>query len=552
MSRWLAAFATGAWLWSAAGARGGQAVLPADTIFTGRFITLDDARPDAEAIATRAGRIVAVGTRTEIEGFRGASTRVVSVPGVAVPGLADAHAHPQSFGAQLESLDLHGLSKDAILARVAERARRAPAGEWIRGTGWDQGYWQPPEFPSSADLDRVAPNHPVLLDRIDEHAIWVNSAALRVAGVSAATPDPAGGKIRKDVAGKPTGILLDRAASLVARVVPPPTTVQSERRLRAALAQYVAWGLTSVHDAEASRGTIALYRKLLAEGQLPIRIYVMANSRGDLLAETLANGPEIGLGDGRLTIRSFKIVLDGALGSRGAQLAEPYADAPGERGLETATDNVFRDLIRSASARGFQVSAHAIGDLAVRRALDGFEASGPDVRARRFRVEHASIVSPRDRPRFAALGVIASMQPMFVGEYSRWADARVGASRASWVLPIKSMLDAGASVPFGTDYPAADSGDPVLNLFAAVTRRGWDGQPAAGWHTSERVDVMTALRSLTIAPAFAAFEEKDLGALTVGRYADFTVLSDDPRRVDADALRTLRVRMTVVGGRVVY
>ena len=525
---------------------------PAETIFSGRFVTLDVDHPNADAIAVRAGRIVAVGSRAETERFRGPSTTLVAVTGVAVPGLADAHAHPQSYGELLESIDLHGLTKGEILARVAARVRRGAAGEWIRGTGWDQGHWQPPEFPTAADLDRVAPNHPVLLDRIDEHAIWVNSAALRAAGVSAATPDPPGGRIHRDGSGRPTGILLDRAASLVSRAVPAATPAQSERRLRAAVAQYAAWGLTSVHDAQASRTTIALYRKLLAEGQLPVRIYVMAYGQGDLLAETLARGPEIGLGDGRLTIRSFKIVLDGALGSRGAQLAESYADAPDEHGLETTTDEAFRTLIRSATARGFQVSAHAIGDRAVRRALDGFEASGPDVRERRFRIEHASVIDPRDRPRFASLGVIASMQPMFVGEYSRWADARVGAARASWVLPIKSMLEAGAIVPFGTDYPAADSGDPVLNLFAAVTRRGWDGRPAAGWHTSERVDVMTALRSLTLAPAFAAFEEKDLGALTVGRYADFTALSDDPRTIDADALRALKVRMTVVGGHIVY
>jgi predicted amidohydrolase YtcJ len=278
----------------------------------------------------------------------------------------------------------------------------------------------------------------------------------------------------------------------------------------------------------------------------------MANGRGDLVDEVLAPGPEIALGEGRFTLRSFKVVLDGALGSRGAQLFEPYADAPSERGLETMGDAEFRDLIRRAAAKGFQVNAHAIGDRAVRRALDAFEAAGDDARRLRFRIEHASVVDPSDRARFAKLGVIASIQPMFAGEYARWSEGRVGPSRAGWVLATRSLLDAAAGLAFGTDYPASDSGDPLLNFYCAVTRRAADGTPPEGFHSEESVSAETALRLLTEGPAFAAFQEEDLGRLSPGRYADLTVLSGDPLTTSPDELRELEVRMTLVGGRVTY
>jgi predicted amidohydrolase YtcJ len=363
--------------------------------------------------------------------------------------------------------------------------------------------------------------------------------------------DPPGGKVLRDAAGEPTGILVDHATAFVRRIVPAPTPEKAERRLRAALEAYARSGLTSVHDAGADRETLLLYRKLLAEDALPVRVYAMANGRGELVAETLARGPEIGLGEGRLTIRSFKVVLDGALGSRGAQLFEPYADAPSERGLETMGDEEFRGLIRAASAKGFQVNAHAIGDRAVRRALDAFEAAGADARRLRFRIEHASVIDPVDRPRFAKLGVIASLQPMFAGEYARWAEDRVGPSRSSWVLATRSLLDAGASLALGTDYPASDSGDPLLNFFCAVTRRAADGTPPSGFHPEERLPAETALRLLTAGPAFAAFQEEDLGALSPGRYADLTVLSEHPLTFPAEKLPELRVRMTIVGGQVI-
>jgi predicted amidohydrolase YtcJ len=523
----------------------------AEVVFTGSFLTLDPARPRASVMAVAEGRIVAIGDESDVQPFVSESTKRVALPGFALPGLADAHAHVAGLGEQLDQVDLHGLQKAEVLARVGERAASLPEGEWILGSGWDEGHWTPAGFPNALDLDAAAPRHPVILDRIDGHSIWVNSRALALADVSRETADPEGGRIHRDARGAPTGIFVDHANALVRRVVPAPTPEQAERRLRAALQQYLRWGLTSVHDAGADLETIALYKKLLTENALPLRVYVMAQGTGETAADTLSRGPEVGLGDGRLTVRSFKVVLDGALGSRGAELFEPYADSPAESGLETMPDAAFRDLVQAASAKGFQVNAHAIGDRAVRRALDVFESAGPESRRLRFRIEHASVVAPEDRSRFRELDVIASMQPVFVGEYGRWAADRVGAGRAPTVLTIRSLVAAGARVALGTDYPASDSGDPIENLYCAVTRNA-PGGAGASFITEERLDVGAALVGLTAGPAFAAFQEEDLGALTVGRYADLTVLSEDPLTIPAERIRDLEVRMTVVGGRVVF
>ncbi len=524
----------------------------AEVLIVGPMITLDSSRPRASALAVARGRIFAVGDRSSLTPFVSPRTEVIELPGVGVPGLADAHAHASGLGEQLATLDLRGLGKEEILSLVREEAGRVPEGDWILGGGWDEGHFRPAEFPTAADLDLATTRHPVLLDRIDGHSVWVNSRVLALASVSRATKDPSGGKVLRDAAGEPTGILVDHATAFVRQIVPEPSQEEAERRLRAALLHYAQSGIVSVHDAGADRRTLVLYKKLLGQNALPVRIYAMANGEGDVKDEVLAKGPEIGLGDGRLTIRSFKVVLDGALGSRGAQLFEPYADEPSERGLETMGDEEFRDLIRAAAAKGFQVNAHAIGDRAVRRALDAFEAAGSDARRLRFRVEHASVVDPADRPRFGKLGVIASVQPIFAGEYSRWSEDRVGSSRAGWVLATRSLLDAGARLAFGTDYPASDSGDPILNLFSAVTRRAADGTPPSGFHREESVSTETALRLLTEGAAFAGFQEEDLGSLSPGRYADLTVFSRDPLAIPADELRDLEVRMTIVSGRVVF
>jgi predicted amidohydrolase YtcJ len=410
-----------------------------DTIFVGQFITLDASNPRVEAVGVKNGRIVSVGSRSEVERGTSGATERIEIPGVALPGFADAHVHLSSLGQQLERLDLRGLTKEQVLERVGAAAREAPPGALVSGSGWDQGFFRPPVFPTASDLDAVSGDHPIVLSRIDGHSSWVNSKALALAAISRSTPDPAGGRIERNAAKEPTGILVDRAQDALSRVRPARAGgADRERRIRAALQQYARWGLTSVHDAGTDLETIGIYKDLLTRGELTVRVYVMA--RGKTATDHyLASGPEVDLGDGRLTIRSFKVVADGALGSRGAALTDPYADAPAERGLDQVSDADLDQLIAAARAKGFQVNVHAIGDRTVRRVLDAFERGGV-TREERFRIEHASMIAPGERARFARLGVIASVQPVFVGEYSRWAEERVGPARIRWVLRIRDLI----------------------------------------------------------------------------------------------------------------
>jgi predicted amidohydrolase YtcJ len=305
-----------------------------------------------------------------------------------------------------------------------------------------------------------------------------------------------------------------------------------------------------VHDAGAGLEEIAIYKKLAQSGELPLRVYAMAH--GDAAVEHyLASGPEIGLFDNRLTVRSFKIYVDGALGARGAELSAPYSDAPETSGLQQMSDKELDAFFATARMKGFQVNAHVIGDRGVERALDAIERNGVK-KSERFRLEHASIISPPNVSRFAELGVIASMQPVFIGEYQRWGEERVGPDRAPWIMPIWDLLSTGAVLAAGTDFPASDSGDPRHTLFALVTRRGFDGKPDEGWYPEQRIDVDTALLTMSAGSAFASFDEAGLGRLGVGGYADFTVLAEDPRSAVPESLRTIDVTMTVVGGQVTF
>jgi predicted amidohydrolase YtcJ len=522
-----------------------------DVIFIGQFLTLDRSHPQAEAIAVSNGRIVAVGSRSDVEKLANStSTKRITFSGVALPGFADAHLHVAGIGEQLEKLDLRGLTKAEILTRVAEAIRSAPPGGWISGGGWDEGFWRPQVFPTAKELDAVSGDHPVILERIDGHSTWVNSKVLALARISRDTPDPDGGLIRRDAAHEPTGMLVDHAQALIGSVVPKPTHADQERRIRIALQQFTRWGLTSVHDAGADLDTIAIYKDLLNRGELPVRVYAMA--RGEAaIKHYLESGPEPDLGNGMLAVRSFKLFLDGALGSRGAEMTNTYQDAPKEHGLQLMKDADLDQIVRAAHQKGFQVNTHAIGDRAVTRALDAFEKAGV-TRDERFRVEHASIVTNADLLRFARLGVVASIQPVFVGEYSRWAEDRVGSSRVHWVLRTSDLLHAGVALAAGSDYPASDSGLPIATLHCLVTRQSAAGKPESGWYAEQSVDVDQALRMMTSGPAFAAFQENDLGALTVGRYADFTVVSANPYQLPSKELRTLSIHMTVVAGHTTF
>jgi predicted amidohydrolase YtcJ len=524
---------------------------PPDQVFVGTFITLGDGPATVDAIAVKDGVIVASGDAESMRALAGAATRVLDIPGVAVPGWVDGHVHITGLGRQLSSLNIQGMNKEEIVAAVAAAVPAAAAGEWIIGRGWDEGFFDLPGYPGAADLDPVSPHNPVVLNQLGGHSVWVNSAALGAAGIDRDSRDPPGGRILRDEQGNATGMLLERAAGLVAAVMPDMDTPQYlEREMRLATDQYRRWGLTGVHDAGTSLTEIGILKKLLDAGELPLRVYVMAS--GDAAVEHyLEQGPEIGLGAGQLTIRSFKIMVDGALGARGAELSEPYSDDPQTSGLPQMSDAEIDAFIAAARRSGFQVNAHVIGDLGVARFLDAIERNEVPA-AERFRLEHASMISPPNVPRFAALGAVASMQPVFIGEYQRWGVDRVGPERAPWIMPVGDLIRSGGIVAAGTDYPASDSGDPRTTLNGLVNRSGFDGAPAGGWFAEQSVDVETALKSMTAGNAYAAFEEEKLGALTVGRYADFTVLAEDPREVSPEDLLTIGVNMTVVGGTVTF
>jgi predicted amidohydrolase YtcJ len=529
---------------------------PADLVLTGgNVITLEDARPRAAAIAVRGGRIVAVGSEADVRPFRGATTRRIDLKGqTVVPGLTDAHVHVENIGTALESLDLVGAqSLDEALARVRERTQAAPAGEWVLGRGWDQNDWPDKAFPTAAALDSASGDHPVYLTRVDGHAGWANSRALAVAGITAQTPDPPGGRILRDSQGAATGVLVDAAQALVRRQIPPPTREVRKRRLAAGLAAAAAAGLTSVHDAGVDAETVALYKELLGEAPLPTRVYVMIRGPEEFLALGPALKPEVGLGDGQLTVRAIKVVADGALGSRGAWLLAPYADEPGKTGLRTVEPAPFKELLRRALAQGFQVNTHAIGDAANRFVLDAYQEAfaGKPGSAHRFRVEHAQVVAPSDVPRFKSLGVIPSMQPTHCTSDMYWATDRVGPERAKGAYLWKTFLRDGVPVPAGSDAPV-ESIAVVPGLHAAVTRQDAKGWPDGGWHPAERVTPLEALRMFARDTAYAAFEEAHRGTIALGKRADLTVLDRDITAVPPAEILAARVTAVVVGGRVVH
>lgn len=522
-----------------------------EQIFLGTFVTLGDGPDEVAALAVKDGFIVAAGPAESVLAIAGSNTKVTEVPGVAVPGWVDGHVHISGLGSSLINLNVQGMTKKQVSDAVAGIADVTPAGEWIVGRGWDEGFFDLPAYPRAADLDAASPENPVMLQRIGGHSAWVNSAALRAAGIGPDTQDPPGGRVVRDSDGNATGMMLEQATDLISAAMPDMNTPEyQERYIRTALDQYSRWGLTGVHDAGSSLEEISVFRKLQGAGELPIRIYSMA--QGDqAVAHYLEKGPEINSVDDRLTVRSFKIMIDGALGARGAEMTEPYSDAPETSGLQQMSDADLDAFIIAARERGFQVNGHVIGDLGVERLLDAIERNNVPAEER-FRLEHASIISPPNLPRIAELGVVASMQPVFIGEYQRWGVDRVGAERAPWIMPIRDLLESGARFAASTDYPASDSGDPRTTLNALVNRTGFDGAPNGGWFPEQSVGVDVALRAMSAGNAYAAFQEDRLGALTVGRYADFTVLGDDPRHIAPHELLNIDVLMTVVGGVVIY
>ena len=520
-----------------------------------QIYTSDVNRPVAEALAVRAGRIAFVGSNRGALALAGPRTERLDLAGkTLITGMVDAHAHLLGLGQALRTVDLVGTrSYDEVIARVVERVRTARPGEWIRGRGWDQNDWADTRFPTHAALSRAVPNNPVYLTRVDGHAALVNAKALELAQVTAATPDPSGGRFIRDSANNPTGVLVDNAQGIVGRVIPAPSRAELREQTLAAIGEANRWGLTGIHDAGVAPEGIAVYGELAKEGRYNLRNYVMVRSSDSVLDEILQRGPQKALYDGRLWIRAIKLVADGALGSRGAALLEPYSDDPGNTGLVTTPPERIKSVAVRALKAGFQVNVHAIGDRANRIVLDQFEAALREVPIadHRFRIEHAQILRYQDIPRFAELDVIPSMQGSHQTSDMYWAPNRLGPARLGGAYAWRSLLNTGVVIPNGSDFPV-EAVNPLISFHSFFTRQDADNFPPGGWMPEQRTTRQEALLSITLWPAYAAFMENESGSITAGKYADFVVLDRDIMAVAPEAVLGTHVLLTVLGGKVVY
>ena len=548
--------------------RGADLVLRHGKIWTGEPFAGPGQKPRAativEAVAIANRRILAVGSSDQIQAYVGSNTHVIDLAGrLVIPGFIDSHVHFMGGGFRLLEVDLKDARDEAeFTRRLAAKAKSLPAGRWIEGGNWDEEAWPDAQLPTHGTIDPVTPDNPVFISRYDGHAALANSLALKLAGVTKDTPDPVGGVIARDPkTGEPAGVFKDAAQGLVRKVIPRPTEAEFEEALKAGLAEARRVGVTSVEDITVGgnspngsfTGEIQLLRRAEVEGWLTCRFYEMIPvSNWQRLADA---GLSHQMGSEYLKLGAVKAFADGSLGSRTAWMFEPYADDPGDHGLPLSLmqpPSKMEAAVQDADAAGIQLAVHAIGDRAIAEMLDIYErAGGADVPRHRFRIEHAQHVRPEDFARFGKLGVIASMQPYHAIDDARWAEKRIGRERARSSYAWRSMLEAGAPLAFGTDWPVAPL-NPLLGVYAAVTRATLDGKHPEGWFPEQRLTPEEALRAYTQGSAYAAFEEREVGTLAPGKLADLVVLSANLFSIPAAKIKDAQVVMTVVGGKVVY
>ena len=528
----------------------------ADLIVTNaRIYTSDDTRPVVEAVAVAGGKVLFAGNAAGAMALKGAATRVLDVGGrTVIPGMIDAHGHVAGLGDALHIVDLTGTTTyDEVVARVAERAKKTPKGQWVLGRGWDQNDWGDTRFPTHDKMTAAVPDHPVYIVRVDGHAGLANLKALQAAGVTTATQDPSGGHIERNADGSPSGVFVDNAQGLVRRAIPRQTRDDVKLAITDAVREAQRWGLTGVHDAGASATALDVYEELAKSGQMKFRLYAMISDDAPTVDAWFKRGPLTDAYNGSLWVRSIKLYSDGALGSRGAALLEPYSDDAKNIGLLVSAPAHIQDVATRALKAGFQINTHAIGDRGNRLVLDAYEAALKAVPTadHRFRVEHAQILNFDDVSRFAHLGVIPSMQASHQTSDMYWAAARLGAQRLLGAYAWRSLLNTGVVVPNGSDFPV-EQVNPLISFHSAVSRQDARDWPPGGWYPAERMTREEALKSITIWAAYSGFQEKVLGSLTPGKYADFVVLDQDIMRVPPELLLNTRVLQTWVGGTKVY
>jgi predicted amidohydrolase YtcJ len=530
---------------------------PADLVLVnGKIWTVDDKRPEVEAVAVLGNRIAAVGSNEEIRKWIGANTKVIDLQGKRVtPGFNDSHVHFLDGGMGLASVQLrYARTPEEFRDRIRDFAAKQPKGRWILNGNWDHENWTPPALPTRRLIDAVTPDNPVFINRLDGHMCLANSLALKLAGVTRETPDPPGGTIVRDAGGEPTGVLKDAAMSYVTKVIPNPSEDVMAEAIRAALAYAAENGVTSVQDMSASPDVFGVYQRLLANGELTARVYgVQPLSDWGRLARV---GICAGFGNDKLKIGGLKGFADGSLGSTTALFFEPYLDAPNTTGLpsdEMFPEGKMLNNIIGADKAGLQIAVHAIGDKANKAILDMFAevVKRNGARDRRLRIEHAQHLRPEEIKRFGAERVIASMQPYHAIDDGRWAENRIGPNRAKGTYAFRSLLDAGATLAFGSDWFVAPM-EPLMGIYAAVTRRTLDGKRPQGWVPEQKITVAEAVRAYTMGSAYASGDEKLKGSIEAGKLADLVVLSDDIFKIDPIQIEKVKVVTTIFDGKVIY
>ena len=530
-------------------------------LLNGKIVTVDDAFSIREAVAVKNSKILFVGTNQHVDQFIGKKTKVIHLDGkLVLPGLIDSHAHLHSLGNELSYLNTTGTtSYQEIIDKVAEKVKSMKPGDWIIGGRWDHTDWTDKRFPVHDRLSNVSSNNPVYLTRVDGNSAFVNAKALQIAGVTRETPDPPGGVIHRRRNGEPTGVLINQAMNLVKDHLPPDSDEMLREKFLKAVESCLSVGLTSVHEAGIGPREIKLYKDLIDNNQLDFRVYAMLGEQEkptfqvDDLAEYFRENKIEDYGDAFLSVRSIKLFFDGALGSRGAAFFEPYQDDPANRGLLRTKPEYITEVAKAALANGMGVNTHCIGIRGNRLCLDAYEKALKEftVKDHRFRIEHAQIVRREDVEKFKALNVLPAMQPTHCTSDMGFVVNRVGEKRAEGAYAWRWFLDAGLPIPCGSDFPV-ESNNPMLGIYAAVTRQDVRGNPAGGWFPEQRMTREEAVKGFTIWAAHSGFQEDILGSIEVGKYADFTVLDKDILEIDAEEILTTKVLYTIVAGKIRY
>ena len=518
--------------------------------------TVDKQHPKAEAVAVSGGRIMAVGSRADIDLWRGPQTKVIDAGGkLLLPGFNDAHVHFIQGGAQLVQVDLvDAATTEEFAKRIAAQVKKTPKGEWILGGRWDETKWPKPELPTKDVVDPVTGDTPLFVERYDGHEALANSVAMKLAGVDAKTPDVPGGVIMRDASGNPTGVFKDAAMTLIYKAIPPMTQEQRLRAARGALKHAASLGVTSVQHMNPEFADVAAYSELAEKGELTTRIYAVP------METDWRDQAKVGIrhawGSSYLRLGAVKGYADGSLGSRTAYMFEPFTDDSGNRGLlsdEMHPPSAMRDRLMQADAAGLQLRVHAIGDRGISMMLDIFGDIEKEhgYHDQRFAIEHAQHTAQKDFERFAKLHVIASMQPYHAIDDGRWAEGRLGHERSRYSYAWRSFLDHGVTLAFGTDWPVAPL-DPMLGVYAAVTRATLDGKNPGGWIPEEKITLPEAIEAYTMGAAFAEFQDSEKGSISPDKLADMVIVSDNIFELKPEAIRNVKVKTTIVGGKVVY